>query len=134
MDFDGSTVRIIVNGIVSNTLSLSGTIFSSSRNLGLGGYDDGGGASASELDGDLEDFRYYNRILKDEEWATIHRVRGLDGIVHGLVTQWPINERPAGTVIAISDPKDIGPAQLSMITVVGSPTYITGELRQRKAA
>ncbi len=134
MDFDGSTLRIFVDGVLSNSVSLPGTIFSSSRNLGLAGYDDGGGTTASELDGDLEDFRYYNRILDVKEWATINKVRGLDGIVHGLVTQWPINERPKGTVITASDVKDIGPAQLAVSSVVGSPTYITGELRQRKAA
>lgn len=134
MDFDGSTLRIFVDGVLSNSVSLSGTIFASARNLGLGGYDDGGSLSASELDGNLEDFRYYNRILDVKEWATINRVRGLDGIVHGLVTQWPINERPNGTVITATDPKDVGPAQLSISAIVGSPLYFTGELRQRKAA
>jgi hypothetical protein len=133
MDFDGSTIRVFLNGVLDFSLSVSGTVFASSHNLGIGAYDeDGLGATASEQDGDMEDMRYYNRILTAEEWATIHRVRGLDGIVHGLVSQWPINEEPAGNTIVT--PKDVGPAQLSVSSVVGTPSYIEGELRQRKAA
>jgi len=134
MDFDGSTLRIFLNGVVDTSTSFSGTVFASSHLLGIGAYDDVAPETASELDGDIEDMRYYDRLLDVKEWATIHRVRGLDGIVHGLVTRWPINERPSSTVITASDPKDVGPAQLTVNSIVGSPTYITGELRQRKAA
>ena len=136
MDFDGSTLRGFVDGVLDNSVSVSGTVFASSRNLGIGAYDDGGDSTASEVDGDIEDFRYYNRILGLNEWATIFAAKGLDGIIHGLVTRWPINEGPPGTVITA--PKDIGPAQLALSSVEGSPTtlYIEGEVKgtRRRAA
>lgn len=133
MDFDGSTIRVFLNGVLDFSLSASGTIFASSHRLGIGGYDeDGTSETASEQDGDIEDVRYYNRILTAEEWATIHGTRGLDGIVNGLVTRWPINEEPDGNTIVT--PKDVGPAQLSVSLITNTPSYIEGELRQRKAA
>ena len=134
IDFDGSTLRLFINGVVDASASFSGTVFASSHTLGIGAYDDVAPATASELDGDIEDVRYYDRILDVKEWVTIHRVRGLDGIAHGLVSRWPINERPNGTTILAADPKDIGPAQLTVNQVVGAPVYITGELRDRRAA
>jgi len=134
MDYDGTTLRIFVDGVLDNSAGHVGTIFSSSRNLGIGCYDDGGGTSASEVDADEEDFRYYNRILDVKEWATIFETKGLDGIVHGLVTRWPITEEPPGNTVTV--PKDIGPAQLAVSTMIGSPLYIVGEVRgnRRRAA
>ncbi len=134
MDFDGSTLRLFINGVLDNSVAVSGTIFASSRDLGIGGYHDGGVETASEYDGDIEDFRYYDRILDEKEWETIHRVKGLDGIVHGLVTRWPIDELPPGEDITASTVKDVGPAQLSATIPDGVPLYIEGELRERRAA
>lgn len=136
MDFDGTTVRLFINGVLDASSAQSGTVFASTRLMGIGAYDNGGGASSSQMDGDIEDMRYYNRILTLAEWATIHATKGLDGIVHGLVTRWPINELPPGTTIISSGPKDIGPAQLAVSSIDNSPTYVQGELRssRRRAA
>ena len=134
MDYDGVTLRGFVDGVLDNSTGIAGTVFSSSRNCGISCYDDGGGMSASEVDGDIEDFRYYNRILSLGEWATIFESKGVDGIVHGLVTRWPITEQPPGDTITV--PKDIGPAQLALSTMIGSPLYIAGEVKgnRRRAA
>ncbi len=134
MEYDGATFRSYIDGVLDNSTAVVGTIFSSSRNCGIGCYDDGGSTSASELDGDEEDFRYYNRSLSAAEWATIFQAKGLDGIVAGLVTRWPITEEPPGNTITV--PKDIGPAQLALNTMIGSPLYIAGEVKgnRRRAA
>jgi len=129
MDYDGATLRLFTDGVLEASTAIAGTIFSSSRNCGICNYDDGGGANASEVDGDEEDFRYYNRILDVAEWATIFQTKGLDGIVQGLVTRWPINEEPVGNTILTTSIKDIGPAQLAVNNVFNSPVYIAGEVK-----
>jgi len=128
MDYDGATLRAFIDGVLDNSTAVAGTIFSSTRNGAIACYDDGVGGSASEADGDIEDFRYYDRILDAKEWATIFQTKGLDGITHGLVTRWPINEEPPGNLMTAGDPKDIGPAQLAVNTIIGAPLYIAGEV------
>lgn len=43
-------------------------------------------------DGTMEDVRVYDRLLMDNEIATIYTCRGADGIVHGLVSRWKMLE------------------------------------------
>lgn len=55
------------------------------------------GSPADEhYDGDLEDIRIYDRELSLAEVQTIFAVRGVDGIVDGLLHRWLLNEQAPG--------------------------------------
>lgn len=135
MDFDGSNVRIFLNAAVDITAALIGTIFASTFDFAIGGYDDGSVGSSSQPDALIEDVRYYDRILDLAEWQTIHATKGRDGITHGLVTRWMLDELPPGVAMSASDPRDSGPGQFSIDRVVGvSPRYIEGEVHSLRRA
>ena len=52
-----------------------------------------GSPVGEHYDGDLEDIRIYNRELSLAEVQTIFAVRGVDGIVDGLLHRWLLNEQ-----------------------------------------
>lgn len=91
------------------------------------------GAPAGEhYGGDLEDVRIYNRELSLAEIQTIFTVRGVDGIVDGLLHRWLMNEDSPGTTASGTGTiKDIGPSGRNG-TPNNSPIYRASDLRFRR--
>jgi hypothetical protein len=73
--WDGSNVRIYVNGVLDNTpTARTGTIGTDTRAAYIGGR-----AGADLFDGGLYDVRLYNRALSASEISTLHTQTGLIG-------------------------------------------------------
>lgn len=125
IDFDGDDLRVWVNGILDSTLATVGTVFDDDEDFGIGGTGDGG----NQQDVDVEDARYYDRILSDEEWLTIYTTQGHDGIVEGLQGRMVLNDREAGILVTAKNPIDAGPNQVAFATAYGTPvsSYVLQE-------
>jgi hypothetical protein len=87
---------LYVNGLLESTStcvdSPTGTTLSiGGRNTAVVG--DG-------LNGVLDDVRVYNRILTDNEVATIYACKGVDRIYDGLVNRWLLNEGADGVAMS----------------------------------
>lgn len=122
-DSVGNTGDNYINGVLDiNTDgthggSSGGTTFSMGTRTG----------SSENIDGRLDDFRIYNRILSAAEILTIYSCRGRDNIYEGLIHRWVMNEGAPGT--AVSSVIDLT-GNLNG-TAVGNPTYAASSLRCR---
>jgi len=80
----------------------------------------------------VEDVRIYNRVLSANEVSTIYACKGVDGIVHGLLHRWLLDE---GSEFAVASGtgavKDSGPGQLNMIPN-NSPLYSGSQLKFKR--
>lgn len=117
MDFDGTDINIWLNGIFEATLGSVGTVFDDDEDFGIGGTGDGG----NQMDTEITDTRYYERLLSAAEWLTISTARGHDGIVDGLVGRMILNDREPGILVTAKNPVDQGPLQVAYGTEFGIP-------------
>jgi hypothetical protein len=84
--------------------------------------------------GILDDFRLYNRILTAHEAAAIHRMRGADGIVNGLLHRWLLDEKAPGVLASGSGSVlDVTAGDMSG-TPANTPTYEESAVGRRRAA
>ena len=82
-----------------------------------------------EFTGSIEDVRMYDRILNPAEILTIYNSRGIDNILSGLVTRWPLIREAVGTVASgAGSVFDISGNNVHA-TPVGSPTYAESIVR-----
>jgi hypothetical protein len=88
--------------------------------------------ASESWDGQLQDFRIYNRKLTDEEISTMAALEGKDDIVYGLISRWRLNEGAPGVSATGTDSiKDSGPFGSRHMTDTGtsSPTYRESAIR-----
>ena len=118
--------QIFINGVLDasgggGTPSTAGTLTIGSTNV-----------PDFYLSGHLEDMRVYDRVLTLAEVQTIYACRSLDGIVHGLLHRWLLNEGAIDAVASgVGVVKDIGSGQLNM-TPNNSPVYSGSQMIYRR--
>lgn len=81
------------------------------------------------VDGYLEDYRFYTRVLEPDEISTIYACRGTDDIYEGLRNRWLMNE--GGLDVAVSSVYDVV-SGLDASVIAGSPIYDSSEIRRRR--
>ena len=123
----------------TDTVYLDGAVSAGSRGLGLGLTGNnwlGRKTSGNLWEGDLANWRVYDRAVTAVEIATIYVARGGDGIVYGLRPCWPMNEGAPGTaaasgatIIDISGGRHGTPGAST-----AAPTYVMDNLRARRRA
>jgi len=80
------------------------------------------------MQGAMEDFRIYNRVLSQKEIETIHSCDGTDGILEGLIYWWPLNDSAPGTSSPF--PTDIVTGASNLVRRGNSdPVYAEGIIR-----
>jgi len=127
--YDGTTVRVYVDGVEEGTASLTGNISSNTAPVRIGV---GSGATSEQpMDGAVDDPRIYDRVLSAEEIATIFASNGHDVIVDALQAWFTFMEKGPGATASGADVKDIGPNSLAT-TSVNTPTYSEGVLAFRR--
>lgn len=115
----------------TGTPAFTNTSFPStdSTNGAIGANDPGTGQF---MDGIIEDFRLYDRVLTLAEIQSIVAARGVDGIVEGLVQRYLLNEGPPGGIASgAGSVKDVSAAQRN-IDPTASPLYEAGVNRFRR--
>lgn len=87
----------------------------------------GGSRGINEfMEGAMEDFRIYNRVLSQAEIETIATCDGTDGILEGLEYWWPLNDNTPGA----STPYPIDIINGANLTIRGTaPQYAEGIIR-----
>jgi hypothetical protein len=66
--YDGSTLRIYVNGVQESTAALTGAVLQTGQALCIGRY----GTVAEPVNGSIDDFRLYNRALTPSEIQSLY--------------------------------------------------------------
>lgn len=126
---NSDNATIYINGILDNSGSQSdGTPSTASLQIGFRP----GAPITGYLSAYVEDVRIYNRVLSANEVSTIYACKGVDGIVHGLLHRWLLDE---GSEFAVASGtgavKDSGPGQLNMIPN-NSPLYSGSQLKFKR--
>lgn len=73
--FNGSTLKLFINGKLNNTLAASGVSSTTTNQLWLGAYRDN--TTLNRLNGKLNDVRLYTRCLSDAEVALLASQHGI---------------------------------------------------------
>lgn len=120
--FNGATVTVTETSTPTSTISADGA-----NTLYLGNR----AAADRTFDGDIEDARFYNRILSANEVATIYASKGHDGIVSGLRGRWLLpGEGGIGATALSTCPDYSGNANTGALT--GTPAITAGVLSPRR--
>lgn len=124
------TTEIYINGVLNVTGPTITATTPATALLTVGNRT--GIASTQGLNGILDDFRLYNRVLTAAEVRTIYAARGTDEIVNGLISRVLFDEGaiaavPSGTGVI----KDVSVTK-NNFTPSGSPVFSASTLRFRR--
>jgi hypothetical protein len=100
--FDGTTHRVYVNGVLSNTSTTVPNAVQMTT-VYINGYPTGVANETSTHK--VDSYTYYNRTLSDDEIMTMYRAQGSrHGIVHGLIAAYEFDGGIEGsTVTTVKD-------------------------------
>lgn len=132
VDLPNDVTRIYINGVEVNNFAVAYSISTwpatDSRNGAVGAEDN---AAATFFNGSLADVRVYDRPLSAAEIMGQFVSRGADGIFHGCMHRWNLNELSPGTTATA--PRDSA-VQARTLTPVASPVYAAHPIRTRRAS
>lgn len=118
--YDGANKRFYLDGVLEDTAAETGNVVSSAKATNIAGMLVAGNIE-SEINARVGDVRLYDRALSAAEIETMWTLRGLDGLVHGLLHRWQLREWvPGGTAGGAGTAKDSGPGQVNG-TPINSP-------------
>lgn len=130
MTYDGSNVRLYVDGNLVQTEARTGNITNTDSPLTCMATD-GAQIGDRDFDGIIEDYRIYNRALSQAEITTMYYGRGIDNIYYGLLHRWHLNgEAPGVDAVGSNTVKDI--VGQNHGTPYLTPVYIESQLRFRR--
>lgn len=126
MVYDTVNKTLFINGVQDDTeADAGGDIVRDSSAFRIAATDDG--SIKRELDGLLEDVRFYTRALSLAEILTMFTLRGKDNIINGLLWRWKMNERAPGQTATVAS-SIIDLAGNFNATPVNTPIYQAGIL------
>lgn len=122
LDWTNTALRIYVNGVQENSVTVAGWTGNSSNTASLGAQMAcrTAGDNATEIDAILDDPRVYNRVLTANEIQDIASARGRDAVVNGMVERWKLMDNSTGS--AITTARSIGSNQGGAVAA-NSPLY-----------
>jgi hypothetical protein len=129
--YDGTSLKVYLNGALDSTTTTSATPITGSSNLFIGSGSTNGDVAASWFDGTLDDVRVYNIALSASQILALYKATAptplpctpIDSIVpQGLVGWWTFD---AGSGTTAADSSGLG----NTGTLNGSPAWTTaGEI------
>jgi len=126
--YDGANKRYFQDGVLTNTTAETGNIVGSAKATRIAAVDVAG-SPEREVNAFMADCRLYDRALSAAELETMYTLRGVDGIVHGLLHRWQLREwAPGATASGAGATKDSGPGQVNG-TPINSPLGAESGLR-----
>lgn len=133
--WDGSTMRVYVNGVQVGTFARTAAVLTSTTAMSIGADFRGGTTAAEFFDGSIEDVRLYNRALSANELLSIYATRGADRNRTGMVFNLEMHGGGAfgATIAAGTTFKDISNTGLVATTVNSGLRFGEHYLRRRKA-
>ena len=128
--YDGTNKRYYQDGVLEATGAQTGNIVGSAKATRIAAVDVAG-SPEREVNAFMADCRLYDRALSANEIETMYVMRGVDGIVSGLLHRWELREWvPGGTAGGAGQAKDSGPGQVNG-TPINSPLGAESGLRLR---
>lgn len=122
-----SNQRIYLNGILEGAVTY-GTIQTVSNQMQIG---ETIGWPGEGFIGIMDDLRFYDRALNDDEILTVYACDGSDTIVYGLQARWLFNGPEGGAITGqvteLSNNEFVG-------TAVNSPIYQSSFLKFRRSS
>lgn len=133
--WDGSNMRVYVNGVLVGTTARTAAMLASTTAMGIGADYRGGTTAAEFFDGCMEDVRVYTRALSQPELATLYSTRGADRNHMSLVFNLEMHGGGGfgSTIAAGATFKDISNNGLIATTANAGLKYDEHYLRRRKA-
>lgn len=124
--YDGSTMKLYLNGILDGTLASSRTLLNGTISGCISGLQAGSTTYQSPLSGTISAIRLYDRVLSPNECETIAHLSGRDLIHYGLIGRWILNEGAPGiSAQGTRIIKDLGPNKMDL-TTTGNPKFSQG--------
>lgn len=129
--YDGSTMRLYIDGTQVATGAKSGNLTNDSAPVWIGGQPIT--VTSRPWNGTLDDIRVYSRLLSANEVETIYNCAGHDGIVDGLEGRWVLDYDTENALVSNTsfDMKDFSEKNRHG-TAHTSSTYKAGELNLRR--
>jgi len=127
--------QTFINGVLDNSGPFSGTFAAAvtANTVSKAGAIVGNPyGDAPQFNGMVEDARCYGRVVGIPEIQTIYSARGVDGIVFGLESRYPLVERANG--LAVVQASNIGTQGPSGTPVNGVPYGDTFTRQRRKVS
>lgn len=120
--YNGTALKIYVNGVQEGTLTVAGWTGSSS-NTASQSAKIGSAATipGTYVNAHITDVRTYNRVLTANEIEIIYNARGGDSVVNGMLDRWKLMDGANASVIGTA--RSIGSLQGGAVAV-NSPTYV----------
>ncbi|MDO8429065.1 MAG: DUF2341 domain-containing protein, partial [Candidatus Daviesbacteria bacterium] len=109
--YDGTTMKLYVDGVLDSELARSGAINSNSGSLTIGAWNSG---STAWFNGKLDDMRIYNRALSAGEVSQLYN------FAPGPVGYWNLDEKTGTSAFDKSGNANTG-------TLTNTPTWTTGK-------
>lgn len=133
--WDGSTMRVYVNGVQVGTFARTAAMLTSTTAMSIGADFRGGTTAAEYFDGSIEDVRIYNRALTQPELGTMYSTRGSDRNHTNMVFNLEMHGGGpfGGNIAAGTTFKDISNTGLVATTVNSGLKFGEHYLRRRKA-
>jgi hypothetical protein len=91
--WDGSNLKLYVNGTLQATTPVTLTPDTSSSVLQIGTFPNASGTPTGYWDGMIDDVRVYNRAITATEVSTLYS--GSNSVISGLEGYWPLDEGPS---------------------------------------
>jgi hypothetical protein len=131
--YDGTTMRLYVNGVSVGTLARSGVITSSTGIFTIACDATSATARAEYFTGSIEEVRLYSRTLSASEVQTIYACKGTSVIRNSMVVNYNLDELRNGTSVAASATiYDTGPLKINGVNGVAGAIFSDGLLRKRR--
>lgn len=131
--YDGTTMRLYVNGVSVATLARSGAITSSTGIFTIGCDASSSTTRAEYFTGSIEEVRIYNRALSAGEVQTVYTCRGTSVIRNGMIVNYNLDELRNGSALAASAVVyDTGPLKINAVNGVAGTIFSDGMLRRRR--
>lgn len=93
--FNSTALRIYVNGVQENSITIAGWTGATSNTASLSAYI-ASNNTGSYFTGIITDARTYNRALSAQEVLNIYGARGRDSVVDGMQDRWKMVDNPPG--------------------------------------
>ena len=130
-DYDGTNMRIFINGVLDGTVAKTGFVPSNAQNTRIGS--DGSSRTTNNMNGDIQRIRIFNRSFNIAQIQSMFEANAMDTVVDELFYEWKLTEGGDNVNIGASVIVNSGPQALANGSGEGDggnlPTWMQEDLQ-----